>query len=85
MPHHIQEEPMSQPPSFEIVITPHEDPYTGFDATLFQVLDEDGRTGDAILTGTGASPLQATADLVSEATEGWRNELLRPFIDIPGS
>ena len=76
---------MSQSPSFEITITPHENPRTGFDATLFQVLDEDGRTGNAMLTGTGASPLQAMADLVSEATEGWRDELLHPFIDIPGS
>lgn len=76
---------MSRLPSFEIVITPHEDSHTGFDATLFQLLDEDGSTGDAMLTGTGASPLQAMADLVSEATEGWRDELLRPFIDIPGS
>lgn len=74
---------MTELPRFEIIITPREDPRTGFDATLFQVLDEDGRTGDAMLTGTGASPLQAMADLVSEATEGWRDELLHPFTSIP--
>lgn len=76
---------MNRVPSFEIIITPHKDPRTGFDATLFQVFDEDGSTGDAMLNGTGASPLQAMADLVSEATDGWRDELLHPFINIPGS
>lgn len=73
---------MTALPRFEIVITPHEDPRTGYDAVLFQV-EEDGRTGDAMVTGTGASPLQAMTDLVSEATDGWRDELLHPFISIP--
>lgn len=73
---------MSALPRFKIVITPHKDPCIGYDAVLFQV-EQDDRTGDAMVTGTGASPLQAMADLVSEATEGWRDELLHPFISIP--
>lgn len=71
--------------NFLIIVTPVDEKNvdTEYAATLFEILDEAGTTGDALIVGIAPSPKQAVAGMLDEIGENPQGLSLTDFVTAP--